>query len=138
MSEREPLPNRMKCVTFPMRIDNRNLTVVVDYIEREDKHYTIKAAWIKLVPQDSYLDRELRASGKMLSRCFQRGESVKDMADTLSQDNIAGVVANYMKKHMVDILSGKQPAEDELKNISTDPYRIKAKPPEPPEIKNEP
>ena len=121
-----------------MRIDNRNLTVVVDYIEKEDKHYTIIAAWIKLVPQDSYVDRELRASGKMLSRCFQRGESVKDMADTLSQDNIAGVVANYMKKHMVDILSGKQPAEDELKNISTDPYRIKAKPPEPPEIKNEP
>ena len=130
MSEREPLPNRMKCVTFPMKVDNRNLTVVVDYVEKEDQHYTIKAAWIKLVPQDSYLDRELRASGKMLSRCFQRGESVKDMADTLSQDNIAGVVANYMKKHMVDILSGKQPAEDELKNISTDPYRITSKPPD--------
>lgn len=130
MSDREPLPNRMKCVTFPMKVDNRNLTVVVDYIEKENEYYIIKAAWIKLVPQDSYLDRELRASGKMLSRCFQRGESVKDMADTLSQDNIAGVVANYMKKNMTDILSGKQPGPDEVKNISTDPYRIKAKPPD--------
>ncbi len=130
MSDREPLPNRMKCVTFPMKVDNRNLTVVVDYVEKENEHYIIKAAWIKLVPQDSYLDRELRASGKMLSRCFQRGESVKDMAETLSQDNIAGVVANYMKKNMVDILSGKQPGPDEIKNISTDPYRIKAKPPD--------
>ena len=130
MSDREPLPNRMKCVTFPMKVDNRNLTVVVDYIEKENEYYIIKAAWIKLVPQDSYLDRELRASGKMLSRCFQRGESVKDMAETLSQDNIAGVVANYMKKNMVDILSGEQPGPDEIKNISTDPYRIKAKPPD--------
>ena len=113
-----------------MKVDNRNLTVVVDYIEKENEYYIIKAAWIKLVPQDSYLDRELRASGKMLSRCFQRGESVKDMAETLSQDNIAGVVANYMKKNMVDILSGEQPGPDEIKNISTDPYRIKAKPPD--------
>ena len=134
MSDRNKLPNRMKCVTFPMKVDNRNVTVLVDYVEKENHSYIIKAAWIKLVPQDSYLDRELRASGKMLSRCFQRGESVKDMAETLSQDNIAGVVANYMKKHMGDILSGKQPDEEELKNISTDPYRIKAKPPE---VKNE-
>ena len=52
------------------------------------------------------------------------------MAETLSQDNIAGVVANYMKKNIVDILSGKQPVPDEIKNISTDPYRIKAKPPD--------
>ena len=48
----------------------------------------------------------------------------------MSQDNIAGVVANYMKKNMIDILSGKQPGPDEIKNISTDPYRIKAKPPD--------
>jgi hypothetical protein len=35
-----------------------------------------------------------------------------------------------MKKNMVDILSGEQPGPDEIKNISTDPYRIKAKPPD--------
>ncbi len=120
----------MNCVTFEMKVDNRNLTVVVDYIKKANHSYTIKAAWIKMVPQDSYLDRELRASGKMLSRCFQRGETVKDMADTLSQDNIAGVVANYMNKHMISILSGEQPSENDKKNITTDPYRIKAKPPE--------
>tara|TARA_B000000532_G_scaffold29_2_gene34 strand:+ start:3150 stop:3557 length:408 start_codon:yes stop_codon:yes gene_type:complete len=130
MSEREKLPDRMNCVTFEMKVDNRNLTVVVDYIKKANHSYTIKAAWIKMVPQDSYLDRELRASGKMLSRCFQRGETVKDMADTLSQDNIAGVVANYMNKHMISILSGEQPSENDKKNITTDPYRIKAKPPE--------
>ena len=130
MSEREKLPDRMNCVTFEMKVDNRNLTVVVDYIRKANHSYTIKAAWIKMFPQDSYLDRELRASGKMLSRCFQRGETVKDMADTLSQDNIAGVVANYMNKHMISILSGEQPSENDKKNITTDPYRIKAKPPE--------
>lgn len=124
------LPNRMKCVTCNLKVDNRWLTVIVDYIEKEKESYVVKAAWIKLVPQDSYLDRELRASGKMMSRCFQRGETVKGLAETLSQDNIAGVVANYLRKNIVDILAGNQPAE-EIKNISTDPYRIKEKPPEP-------
>tara|TARA_B100000927_G_scaffold162692_1_gene131086 strand:+ start:10876 stop:11337 length:462 start_codon:yes stop_codon:yes gene_type:complete len=126
------IPDRMKCINFSIKVDNRKLTVLVDYIENKDKSYIITAAWLKLRPQDSYLDRELRASGKMMSRCFQRGETVKTLGDTLSQDNIAGVVANYLKKNIVEILAGVQPTlEEKQKNISTDPYRIKEKPPEP-------
>jgi hypothetical protein len=79
---------------------------------------------IKLKPTDSYLDRELRASGKLISRCLQHGESLKELVDTLSQDNVIGQMANYLHKNMEDIIMGRQP-EKRQRELSTDPYAMK-------------
>ena len=73
---------------------------------------------------DSYLDRELRASGKLISRCLQHGESLKDLVDTLSQDNIIGQMANYLYKNMEDIILGKD-INKKQRMLSTDPYDMK-------------
>ena len=82
------------------------------------------AFWIKLKPTDSYLDRELRASGKLIYRCLQNSESLKDLVETLSQDNVMGQMANYLHKNMEDIIMGKQP-EKKQRELSTDPYAMK-------------
>jgi hypothetical protein len=79
---------------------------------------------MKLKPTDSYLDRELRASGKLISRCLQHGESLKDLVDTLSQDNIIGQMANYLHKNMEDIILGKD-INKKQRMLSTDPYDMK-------------
>ncbi len=120
---RKEIPNRMMCATFALPIDGRKVTGTLDYIASETG-VTPMAFWIKLKPTDSYLDRELRASGKLISRCLQHNESLKDLVDTLSQDNIAGHMANYLHKNMEEIILGKQP-DKKQRMLSTDPYAMK-------------
>ena len=123
MSDRTALPNRMRSATFTLPIDDRKVLGIVNYVTGSEGIVT-KAFWVKVKPTDSYLDRELRASGKLVSRLFQRNEPLKEMVDTLSQDNIIGIMINYYMKNQIDILSGR-PLEKPIRNISTDPYRIK-------------
>ena len=120
---RKEIPNRMMSATFTLPIDERRVVGILDYIADENGVIPM-AFWIKLKPTDSYLDRELRASGKLISRCMQHGESLKELVDTLSQDNVVGQMANYLYKNMEDIILGKQP-EKKQRMLSTDPYAMK-------------
>jgi hypothetical protein len=104
---RKEIPDRMMSATFTLPIDERRVVGILDYIADENGVIPM-AFWIKLKPTDSYLDRELRASGKLISRCMQHGESLKELVDTLSQDNVVGQMANYLYKNMEDIIMGKQ------------------------------
>ena len=72
------------------------------------------------------MDRELRASGKLISRCLQHGEDLKDLADTLSQDNIIGQMVNYFTKNVEDIIMGV-PIDKKQRMLSTDPYASQMK-----------
>ena len=123
MSKREPLPARMRSATFTLPIDDRRVVGIVNYVPSNDGIIT-KGFWVKIKPSDSYLDRELRASGKLVSRLSQHDEPLKEIVDTLSQDNIIGIMVNYYMKNQMDILSGN-PLEKPVRSISTDPYRIK-------------
>ena len=123
MSKREPLPARMRSATFTLPIDDRRVVGIVNYVPSNDGIIT-KGFWVKINPSDSYLDRELRSSGKLVSRLFQHDEPLKEIVDTLSQDNIIGIMVNYYMKNQMDILSGN-PLEKPVRSISTDPYRIK-------------
>ena len=49
---------------------------IVNYIVDVERHKAL-GFWVKIKPTDSYLDRELRASGKLISRCLQHGEDFK-------------------------------------------------------------
>ena len=120
---RKEIPDRMMSATFTLPIDERRVVGMLDYIANETGVIPM-AFWIKLKPTDSYLDRELRASGKLISRCMQHGESLKELVDTLSQDNVVGQMANYLYKNMEDIILGKQP-EKKQRMLSTDPYAMK-------------
>jgi hypothetical protein len=120
---RKKIPDRMMSATFTLPIDERNVTGILDYVA-SDTGLTPMAFWIKLKPTDSYLDRELRASGKLISRCLQHGESLKDLVETLSQDNVIGQMSNYLHKNMEDIILGKQP-DKKQRMLSTDPYAMK-------------
>ena len=120
---RTEIPNRMMSATFALPIDGRRVIGIVNYIP-SDTGLTPLAFWMKLKPTDSYLDRELRASGKLISRGLQHGESLKELVDTLSQDNIIGQMANYLHKNMEDIITGKQP-DKKQRELSTDPYAMK-------------
>jgi len=120
---RTEIPNRMMSATFALPIDNRKVIGIVNYVPSETGLSPL-AFWMKLKPTDSYLDRELRASGKLISRCLQNGESLKDLAETLSQDNIIGQMANYLYKNMEDIITGQQP-DKKQRMLSTDPYAMK-------------
>ena len=120
---RKEIPNRMMSATFTLPIDERNVTGILDYVA-SDTGVTPMAFWIKLKPTDSYLDRELRASGKLISRCMQHGEPLKELVDTLSQDNVVGQMANYLHKNMEDIILGKKP-DKKQRMLSTDPYAMK-------------
>ena len=120
---RKKIPDRMMSATFTLPIDERNVTGILDYVA-SDTGLTPMAFWIKLKPTDSYLDRELRASGKLISRCLQHGESLKDLVETLSQDNVVGQMANYLHKNMEDIIMGKKP-DKKQRMLSTDPYAMK-------------
>ena len=113
----------MMSATFTLPIDERNVTGILDYVA-SDPGVTPMAFWIKLKPTDSYLDRELRASGKLISRCMQHGEPLKELVDTLSQDNVVGQMANYLHKNMEDIILGKKP-DKKQRMLSTDPYAMK-------------
>jgi hypothetical protein len=120
---RKKIPDRMMSATFTLPIDERNVTGILDYVA-SDTGLTPMAFWIKLKPTDSYLDRELRASGKLISRCLQHGESLKDLVETLSQDNVVGQMSNYLHKNMEDIIMGKKP-DKKQRMLSTDPYAMK-------------
>ncbi len=120
---RKEIPDRMMSATFTLPIDERRVVGILDYIADENGVIPM-AFWIKLKPTDSYLDRELRASGKLISRCMQHGESLKELVDTLSQDNVVGQMANYLYKNMEDIIMGKQ-LEKKQRMLSTDPYAMK-------------
>ena len=120
---RRQIPNRMPSATFTLPIDGRRVVGIVNY-EVTDTGIIPMAFWVKLKPTDSYLDRELRASGKLISRCLQNNESLKDLVDTLSQDNVIGQMANYLYKNMEEIIMGKQP-EKKQRELSTDPYAMK-------------
>ena len=120
---RREIPNRMMSATFALPIDGRRVVGILDYIA-SDTGITPMAFWTKLKPTDSYLDRELRASGKLISRCMPHGESLKELVDTLSQDNLVGQIANYLHKNMEDIILGKKP-DRKQRELSTDPYAMK-------------
>jgi hypothetical protein len=120
---RRQIPNRMPSATFTLPIDGRRVVGIVNY-DVTDTGIIPMAFWVKLKPTDSYLDRELRASGKLISRCLQNNESLKDLVDTLSQDNVIGQMANYLYKNMEDIIMGKQP-DKKQRELSTDPYAMK-------------
>lgn len=120
---RRDIPNRMPSATFALPIDGKRVIGIVNYTV-DGSGITPVAFWVKLKPTDSYLDRELRASGKLISRCLQNNESLKDLVETLSQDNIIGQMANYLHKNMEDIIMGKQP-DKKQRELSTDPYAMK-------------
>ena len=117
---RHKIPDRMMSTTFTLPIDNRKVVGIVNYIA-DDNGITPLALWVKIKPTDSYIDRELRASGKLISRCLQHGEDLKDLAETLSQDNIIGQMVHYFQKNVEDIIMGNQP-EKKQRMLSTDPY----------------
>ena len=60
----------------------------------------------------------------MCIRDRQHGESLKDIVDTLSQDNIIGHMVNYFSKNMEDIIMGV-PMDKKQRMLSTDPYAMK-------------
>jgi hypothetical protein len=96
--------------------------MIVNIVTMVNMYSVIETMWLEI--QQVNLDRELRASGKLISRCLQHGESLKDLVDTLSQDNVIGQMANYLHKNMEDIILGKQP-DKKQRMLSTDPYAMK-------------
>ncbi len=120
---RTELPNRMRSTTFTLPVDDRKVIGIVNYTV-DNEGIQPQALWVKIKPTDSYLDRELRASGKLVSRLMQHGESMKDIVDTLSQDNIIGHMVNYFAKNMEDIIMGA-PMDKKQRMLSTDPYAMK-------------
>ena len=117
---RHKIPDRMMSTTFTLPIDYRKVVGIVNFIA-DDNGITPLALWVKIKPTDSYIDRELRASGKLISRCLQHGEDLKDLAETLSQDNIIGQMVHYFQKNVEDIILGVQP-DKKQRMLSTDPY----------------
>lgn len=126
LNVRIELENRMRSVTFVEPIDDRRVTGIINYIIDVETGIKELGFWVKIKPTDSYLDRELRASGKMVSRLLQYGEPLKDIVDTLSQDNIIGHMVNYYLKNRDDILNG-EPLEKKQRMLSTDPYAAQMK-----------
>ena len=120
---RTELPNRMRSTTFTLPVDDRKVIGIVNYTV-DNEGIQPQALWVKIKPTDSYLDRELRASGKLVSRLMQHGEPLKDIVDTLSQDNIIGHMVNYFSKNMEDIIMGA-PMDKKQRMLSTDPYAMK-------------
>tara|TARA_E500000081_G_C5916545_1_gene254481 strand:+ start:124 stop:474 length:351 start_codon:yes stop_codon:yes gene_type:complete len=115
----------MPTALFTLPIDGRAVTGEINYIHTSTGVVPI-ALWIKLDKTDTYLDRELRASGKLISRCFQNNESLKELVETLSVDNVIGIVANYLDKNLEDILMAIQPTKKQ-RMLSTDPYASQMK-----------
>mgnify|MGYP005674715345 FL=1 len=122
---RYEIPNRMMSTTFTLPIDNRKVIGIVNYTAGAEGIMPL-AFWVKIKPTDSYIDRELRASGKLISRCLQHGEDLKELAETLSQDNIIGQMVNYFNKNVEEIISGLQPNKKQ-RMLSTDPYASQMK-----------
>ncbi len=122
---RHEIPNRMMSTTFTLPIDNRKVIGIVNYTAGAEG-ITPLAFWVKIKPTDSYIDRELRASGKLISRCLQHGEDLKELAETLSQDNIIGQMVNYFNKNVEEIIMGQQ-SNKKQRMLSTDPYASQMK-----------
>ena len=122
---RHKIPNRMMSATFTLPIDDRKVVGIVNYIATEEGIIPM-ALWVKIKPTDSYLDRELRASCKLISRCLQHGEDLKELAETLSQDNIIGQMVHYFVKNIEEIITGVQPNKKQ-RMLSTDPYAAQMK-----------
>jgi len=122
---RHKIPNRMMSATFTLPIDDRKVVGIVNYIATEEGIIPM-ALWVKIKPTDSYIDRELRASGKLISRCLQHGEDLKELAETLSQDNIIGQMVHYFVKNIEEIITGVQPNKKQ-RMLSTDPYAAQMK-----------
>ena len=89
---RVQIPNRMPTALFNLPIDGREVTCFLNY-KIIDTGVVPLALWVRIDKTDTYLDRELRASGKLISRCFQNDESLKELVETLSVDNVIGIVA---------------------------------------------
>ena len=82
---RMEVPNRMRSNTVRMDIDDRRVIAIVDYTMNVDG-ITPMAIWVKIRPNESTLDRELRASGKAVSLLLQYGCSLKEIAETFAYD----------------------------------------------------
>ena len=119
---RAEVPNRMRSTTIRMNIDDRRVLAIVDY-DVNQSGIVPMAVWIKVRPTESTLDRELRASGKMISLLLQFGCNLKEIADTLTKDSIVGSAVTYLHKNLDSILSGEQ--GDKVPRLNTDPYKIK-------------
>jgi len=119
---RVPVPNRMRSNTVRMNIDDRRVLTIVDY-DVNQSGIVPMAVWIKVRPTESTLDRELRASGKMISLLLQFGCNLKEIADTLTKDSIVGSAVTYLHKNLDSILSGEQ--GEKVPKLNTDPYKIK-------------
>jgi len=119
---RAEIPMRMRSITVRMRIDDRRVLAIVDYT-MSPTGVSPMAVWIKVRPTESTLDRELRASGKMMSLLLQYGCSFKEIAETLTKDSIVGAAVTYLYKNLESILAGEQ--GDKVPNLNTDPYKIK-------------
>ena len=119
---RAEVPMRMRSTTTRMRIDDRRVIAIVDYTISQSGIQPM-AIWIKVKPTESTLDRELRASGKMISLLLQYGCSLKEVAETLTKDSIVGSAITYLHKNLESILAGEQ--GDKVPNLNTDPYKIK-------------
>jgi len=119
---RAEVPMRMRSITVRMRIDDRRVLAIVDYT-MSPTGISPMAVWIKVRPTESTLDRELRASGKMMSLLLQYGCSFKEIAETLTKDSIVGAAVTYLHKNLESILGGQQ--GDKVPNLNTDPYKIK-------------
>ena len=119
---RAEVPMRMRSTTVRLKIDDRRVLSIIDY-STSDTGITPLAVWIKVRPTESTLDRELRASGKMISLLLQYGCSLKEIAETLTKDSIVGSAVNYIYKNIDSIISGEQ--GEKIPNLNTDPYKIK-------------
>tara|TARA_R110002012_G_scaffold149593_2_gene308624 strand:- start:2760 stop:3140 length:381 start_codon:yes stop_codon:yes gene_type:complete len=117
------VPNRMRSNTVRMDIDDRRVVAIVDYTVSA-QGITPMAIWVKIKPNESTLDRELRASGKAVSLLLQYGCSLKEIAETFTKDSIIGSAVTYLQKNIESILAGEK-FEGKVPKLSTDPYKIK-------------
>ena len=117
------VPNRIRSNTVRMDIDDRRVVAIVDYTINA-QGITPMAIWVKIKPNESTLDRELRASGKAVSLLLQYGCSLKEIAETFTKDSIIGSAVVYIQKNIESILAGEK-FEGKVPRLSTDPYKIK-------------
>tara|TARA_R100001463_G_scaffold84962_1_gene139750 strand:- start:114 stop:485 length:372 start_codon:yes stop_codon:yes gene_type:complete len=116
------MANRMECRNVRLQIDDRTVSVNVDF-QVEPTGVTPVALWVRVKPEESTLGKELRASGKSNSLLLQSGWSLKEIADTLTKDSYMGSAVTYITKNIEDIWNNVQP--EKTPRMSTDPYKIK-------------
>ena len=116
------MANRMECRNVRLQIDDRTVSVNVDF-QIEPTGVTPVALWVRVKPEESTLGKELRASGKSNSLLLQSGWSLKEIADTLTKDSYMGSAVTYITKNIEDIWNNVQP--EKTPRMSTDPYKIK-------------